>query len=69
MLLFDDFVGTRKQSPRQGKPERFVGPGIDDKLILCRRLNWEIGWRFAFQDAVDVTLTCTEEGVDGIIRK
>src|SRR6185312_3469477 len=53
--LFDRLVGTGEQRGRHGKPKRFRCPEIDDEFVPGRRLNWQLGRPFAFQDAVDIT--------------
>ena len=41
--LFDDLVGDREQSVRHVEAERFRGLEVDDKLVLDRLLDRQIG--------------------------
>src|SRR5262245_49002134 len=51
---FDHLVGAGEQRRRHFKAERRGGLQIDHQLVLRRRLDREVSWFFAFQDAVDV---------------
>src|SRR5262249_25756564 len=53
-ILFDHLVGAGKHARRQIESERPRGLEVDHQLVLGRRLNRQLGWLLAFQDAVDV---------------
>ena len=57
--LFDHFVGGGEQRRRHGEAERLCGLEVDRELVLGRCLHWQVGRLLAFQDAVDVTNSCT----------
>src|SRR6202011_5181748 len=53
VVLFDDFVGLRKQRRRHREVEYLCGFQIDDQLERSRLLDGQIGGFGAFQNAVD----------------
>jgi hypothetical protein len=55
LALFDHLIGSRKQFVWDGESERLGSLEIDDQLILCRHLHWEIGRLLALEDAVDIS--------------
>jgi len=48
--LSDDFVGSEQNRIWHCQPESLDGFQVDDKLDLCRALNWETSWLSATED-------------------
>jgi hypothetical protein len=53
--LLNHFIGGGEQRRRNSKSKCFGGLEIDHQFKFGRRLNWEIGWLLALEDAIDVT--------------
>jgi hypothetical protein len=50
----EKMLGAHEQRWRHFKAERLGGFEVDDQFEFGRRLNWQIGWLSAAQDAIDV---------------
>jgi hypothetical protein len=52
--LFDHLVGEQQERFTNREAECLGRLKIDDEIKLNRRLRWQIGRRFALEDAVDI---------------
>src|SRR5262245_46494552 len=50
----DHLVRAGEHGRRNFEPERFSGLEIDHRLVLVWRLNRQVGWLLALEDAIDV---------------
>ena len=53
-FLLDHIICEGNQGGRNFEAERLRGPEINDRLVLSRRLDREIGRLFAFKNTIDV---------------
>src|SRR5262249_51669121 len=56
----DQFISAAEQRLRHDEAERLGGREVDYKLILGRRLHWQVGRLLALEDAIDVTCRASE---------
>src|SRR5215472_14065099 len=61
----DEFISAAKQRLRHDEAERLRGLEVDYKLILGRRLHWQVGRLLAFEYAINIT-GCASELFDQI---
>jgi hypothetical protein len=52
---FDHLIGAREARGRYRKAKASGGLEVDDKLVLCRSLYWQIARLFTPEDAIDMT--------------
>ncbi len=52
--LFDHLVGAGKHGRRHVEAERLGRLEVEHRLVLGRRLHWQVGRLLALQDAIDV---------------
>jgi hypothetical protein len=50
----DHLVGRGQQRFRDREAERFGGLEVDHKFQLSWLLDWQVGWLFTLEDAVDI---------------
>src|SRR5262245_11277926 len=53
-ILFNQFVGAAEHRLRHGDAKRLRGLEVDNQFIFGRRLNRDVGWLLALEDAVDI---------------
>src|SRR5262245_44580240 len=61
----DQFISAAEQRLRHDEAERLGGREVDYKLILGRRLHWQVGRLLALEDAIDIA-GCASELFDQI---